>query len=219
MGMVDIRVCVIQNQNLYKHNSVNSNNKSEVNMYFILTFEAATAMALTQTAFGLGYMLGKIKNCEYFYFKSKIHFKPLKFRYSQIIIVYSGPAVGAYLYDVGGFSLPFLICGSTDAILSALLLLTIQTGNKGASPRASARGIDNHEDGLKPNDSGISLECLESKEKGNLGYDENSSLLDDVIDSNGATTKVVSCLIPYDRFRFCPYLAPLADCLIDVGKR
>ena len=40
-----------------------------------------------------------------------------------------GPAVGAYLYDLGGFSLPFLICGSIDTIAATLLLLTIPTPN------------------------------------------------------------------------------------------
>ena len=80
--------------------------------------------------------------------------------------------------------------------------MTIKTGKKGASPRVCKRGNDNHEDGLKPNDSGISLECLESKEDGKRAIDEKSSLLDDVIDSNGITTKNVdgvgNCVLGYD---------------------
>ena len=69
--------------------------------------------------------------------------------------------------------------------------MTIKIGKNGASPRVCKRGNDNHEDGLKPNDSGISLECLESKEECKVGNDEKLSLLDDVIDVNGVTNKVV----------------------------
>ena len=36
-----------------------------------------------------------------------------------------GPALGAYLYRQGGFSLPFLFIGSIDIVISLLLLLSI----------------------------------------------------------------------------------------------
>jgi len=55
--------------------------------------KVASVMSLTQTCFGLGYMLG--------------------------------PAVGAWLYESGGFMLPFLVVGSISTILSILLTVTI----------------------------------------------------------------------------------------------
>ena len=36
-----------------------------------------------------------------------------------------GPAIGAWLYSIGGFLLPFIIVGSISSILSALLIVTI----------------------------------------------------------------------------------------------
>ena len=36
-----------------------------------------------------------------------------------------GPAIGAWLYSIGGFFLPFIIVGSISLILSALLIVTI----------------------------------------------------------------------------------------------
>ena len=64
-----------------------------------------------------------------------------------------GPAVGAYLYDKGGFSLPFLICGSIDTIAATLLLLTIPTPNAENSPEITNNEKD--ESGKEPN---ISIE-------------------------------------------------------------
>ncbi len=39
----------------------------------------------------------------------------------------AGPAVGAALYDVGGFMLPFLVVGAVSTALSLCLILTIPT--------------------------------------------------------------------------------------------
>ena len=36
-----------------------------------------------------------------------------------------GPAIGAWLYSIGGFFLPFIIVGLISSILSALLIVTI----------------------------------------------------------------------------------------------
>ena len=42
--------------------------------------------------------------------------------------------MGAYFYDISGFSLPFLVCGSIDIILAILLVLTNPTRNCCQSP-------------------------------------------------------------------------------------
>ena len=57
--------------------------------------------------------------------------------------------MGAYLYDKGGFSLPFLICGSIDTIAATLLLLTIPTPNVENSPETANKEKD--ESGQEPN--------------------------------------------------------------------
>ena len=36
-----------------------------------------------------------------------------------------GPGVGAWLYEMGGFMLPFLVVGAVSIILSLLLVITI----------------------------------------------------------------------------------------------
>ena len=57
--------------------------------------------------------------------------------------------MGAYLYDIGGFSLPFLICGSIDTIAATLLLLTIPTPNAENSPETTNKQKD--KSGQEPN--------------------------------------------------------------------
>ena len=64
-------------------------------------------------------------------------------------MLYLGPAVGAYLYDQGGFSLPFLICGSIDTIAATLLLLTIPAPNTNNSPDTANKEKDKN--GQEPN--------------------------------------------------------------------
>ena len=97
----------------------------------------------------------------------------------------------------------------------------MQTGSKGASPRISKKGNDNQEDSLKPNDSGISLECLESKADGKLGIDEKSSLLDDVIDSNGIITKNVdgvgNCVLGYNSKMIVTDILSVKDFVLNVA--
>ena len=38
------------------------------------------------------------------------------------------------MYDIGGFSLPFLICGSINTIFAILLILTIRSQNSRKTP-------------------------------------------------------------------------------------
>ena len=57
--------------------------------------------------------------------------------------------MGAYLYEKGGFSLPFLICGSIDTIAATLLLLTMPTPNADNSPETTNKEKD--KSGQEPN--------------------------------------------------------------------
>ena len=74
--------------------------------------------------------------------------------------MFLGPAVGAYLYDVGGFSLPFVICGSIDTILAMLLLLTIPTLNADSAPKVKEK-----EYGAQENNDSIEEGSHENSEK------------------------------------------------------
>ena len=47
--------------------------------------------------------------------------------------MFSGPAVGAALYDAGGFMLPFLVVGAISTVLSLTLLVTIPNMGSGAT--------------------------------------------------------------------------------------
>ena len=89
-------------------------------------------------------------------------------------MLYLGPAVGAYLYDIGGFSLPFLICGSIDTILAAFLLITIPALKKGDSPIETNEEKEENEDinarieeGIDSNNEKTTLlkECVASKDE------------------------------------------------------
>ena len=55
--------------------------------------------------------------------------------------------MGAYFYDISGFSLPFLVCGSIDTILAILLVLTNPTRNCcQTSPEEAKKEEENDED-------------------------------------------------------------------------
>ena len=54
-----------------------------------------------------------------------------------------GPTVGAFFYEIGGFSLPFLICGSINTILAIFLVLTIPTRNAEISPELEKKEESN----------------------------------------------------------------------------
>ena len=55
--------------------------------------------------------------------------------------------MGAYFYDISGFSLPFLVCGSIDTILAILLVLTNPTRNCcQSSPEKAKKEEENDED-------------------------------------------------------------------------
>ena len=55
--------------------------------------------------------------------------------------------MGAYFYDISGFSLPFLVCGSIDTILAILLVLTNPTRNCCQnSPEEAKKEEENDED-------------------------------------------------------------------------
>ena len=57
-----------------------------------------------------------------------------------------GPAVGAFFYEIGGFSLPFVICGSFNLTLAVLLLLTIPTRNAETSPELEKKENTHYKD-------------------------------------------------------------------------
>ena len=87
-------------------------------------------MSLTQTCFGLGYMLGKLSYLLLFANVLTLSFFCAINRYFTCSIFIgsawiTGPAVGAWLYDAGGFMLPFLVVGSISTTLSVLLIVTI----------------------------------------------------------------------------------------------
>ena len=77
-----------------------------------------------------------------------------------VILLHLGPAVGAALYEVGGFSLPFLICGSLGTILATLLFLTTPTLNTHDAPIETNIEKDQDDDDI--NDSMTSLTSMTS---------------------------------------------------------
>ena len=89
--------------------------------------------------------------------------------------------MGAYLYDLGGFSLPFLICGSIDTIAATLLLLTIPTSNADNSLETTNKEKD--KSGQEPN---VSIEegVNENSEKMSFINAHDSSKETTVSDEN-----------------------------------
>ena len=65
-----------------------------------------------------------------------------------------GPAVGAALYEVGGFLLPFLIVGAVSTILSLSLVLTIPNmteAEDGSSNSSNGSAMLENSNGSVPN--------------------------------------------------------------------
>jgi len=52
----------------------------------------------------------------------------------KILSIISGPAIGALLYDLGGFKLPFFVVGSFGMVVATGLLLIIPTVQVSISP-------------------------------------------------------------------------------------
>ena len=63
--------------------------------------KVSTIMSWSEMLFGLGYMLGTLKNVLLTTF----------LQISRYLIFFLGPALGSYLYEIGGFLLPFEVVG------------------------------------------------------------------------------------------------------------
>ena len=61
--------------------------------------------------------------------------------YSYIILI--GPAVGSFLYEIGGFKLPFMVVGALGILISFGLYLTIPDLEK-VIVKAKPLGMDSH---------------------------------------------------------------------------
>ena len=88
----------------------------------------------------------------------------------------TGPAIGALLYDIGGFSLPFLICGSINIVFAVLLILTIRSQKVKTSQETKEREDFNRNSEknhlLKESSRNNVVECNDdyTADKTNLGY-------------------------------------------------
>ena len=58
--------------------------------------KVSTIMSWSEMLFGLGYMLGTLKNV----------LLTISLQISRYLIFFLGPALGSYLYEIGGFLLP-----------------------------------------------------------------------------------------------------------------
>ena len=60
--------------------------------------------------------------------------------------------MGAYFYNISGFSLPFLVCGSIDTILAILLVLTNPTRNCYQTSSEEAKKEEENDESRKETD-------------------------------------------------------------------
>ena len=96
-------------------------------------------MSWTETLFGFGYMIGK---------KSKIQKTSLDIDKKNICFNL-GPAVGSALYELGGFTLPFLVVGVWCSVSAIGLLFTLPNVNKNNNKEDTADNANKKKIGFK----------------------------------------------------------------------
>ena len=101
--------------------------------------KVTTVMSWTETLFGFGYMIGK---------KSKIQKTSLDIDKKNICFNL-GPAVGSALYQLGGFTLPFLVVGVWCSVSAIGLLFTLPNVNKNNNKEDTADNANKKKIGFK----------------------------------------------------------------------
>ena len=79
-----------------------------------------------------------------------------------------GPALGAWLYNIGGFQLPFLIFGSISTVSSMLLIATVPSQIESIATKAETIQETSEESLLmKKNNNHATLNCSCEERVGN----------------------------------------------------